>query len=167
VLVSPQPPDPVDQSEAASYTPVELPSRAPYSGITKHTQDTEARYSLVWATMRRRDDADTPLPPGVLNLLAAGSPDADDPLVRCAPSDPKLAREYWQLKNKKARSAKQAIWMRRRVAELEVLMPLSEWGAQPAPGGIWLSADGAAPIRAPSQARAEGPPASRMQQAFI
>ncbi len=59
---APQAPVVLDQAEAASYTPVPpAPSHKPYSGITKHTQDTEARYALVWEAMRlveRADDSD-------------------------------------------------------------------------------------------------------------
>jgi hypothetical protein len=45
------------EPEIAIYNAVEL-SPSAYTGITKHTQDTEARYALVWETMRRLPDAD-------------------------------------------------------------------------------------------------------------
>ena len=62
-VVEPQKPqiavfDDSDEPEIASFSAVELPRHKPYSGITKHTQDTEARYTLVWESMRRIDHAD-------------------------------------------------------------------------------------------------------------
>jgi hypothetical protein len=126
----------------ASYTPIEL-SDKPYTGSSRQYMTYEQRAELVRESMRRRPDADKPLPPGVIDLLVPGDPDADDPLVRCPPTEPKAQREYWSLKKKKASSPAQARWMRRRIAELEVLVPLSEWGQLPAGrDGRWLQADG-------------------------
>ena len=110
-------------AECATYTPVAPPSHKPYTAITKHTADIEARYALVWETMRRiecSDDSDLAETTNFVDIPES------EPLVRSAPSDPKLASEYWALKNKKAKSPEQARWMRRRIAELEVFVPLSE-----------------------------------------
>lgn len=127
----------------ASYTPVDLPDR-PYTGTSKHALDHETRMAFVRESMRPRSQ-----PPGTVNLYTLGDPDGDDPLVRCPPTDPKAAREYWSLKNKKAASPRQAVWMRRRAAELEVLRPLSEARALGASQGACVLSRAAGP---PAQA---------------
>lgn len=67
-----------------------------------------------------------------------------EPLIRCAPTEPNAAREYWALKNKKPINFKQSRWIAYRLAELEIWRPLSEAPPlEPRP----LAPDRAAPLR--------------------
>jgi hypothetical protein len=119
------------EPECTSYTPVEL-IHLPYSGTTSRQYMTfDQRADLVRESMRMLPEVDAGDTPEQLPLEPAAA-DTSDLLVRCAPSDPKAAREYYKLKKAKAKSPAQARWMRRRVAELEELRPLSEALSTPA-----------------------------------
>jgi hypothetical protein len=89
------------------------------------------------------------------------APEAE-PLVRSAPTEPKAAAEYWSLKHMKPKSSEQAKWVRRRLAELEIVVPALQVPTSPPPivsAGAWLGpahpARAAPPSPAPLASQAQ------------
>jgi hypothetical protein len=162
--------DDTAQPEGASYTPVEI-SPVAYSGITKHTQDTETRYALVWESMKPIHIIDR------LNEHVAEQVDylleQRAPAKKRAKSDKPRAIDRYLVELAGMSDSELAGEVRKHKATLKKHS-----------GAVWLAGvreklklvdqeidarelHGAGLASAPSQAPAEGRPTYRLQQAFI